>query len=301
MNQRNHRSSPDPSGDRQELPLSVWMGAQQPAQFQRRGRYLAASTAHPAKMLPAIAARAIATFTAPGDVVFDPMCGIGTTLIEAVHQGRDGLGVEYEPRWAVIAQANLEMAYAAGATGRGRVVRGDARRLPDLLAQEEDAVGRVGLLLTSPPYGDSVHGQVRSSRDTGHAGVVKSDHRYGQDRANLAHRPLPQLLAAFTEILAASVPLLRPGGVVAITARSFRRDGRLIDFSDQVWHAAQQAGLEPVQRLVALLCGTRDGGLVTRASFFHMLETRRARAAGTPLHVLAHEDVLILKLPGGRG
>ena len=53
-----------------------------------------AALAHLGKMLPAIAATAITRYTAPGDLVADPMCGIGTTLIEAVHLGRDGIGVE---------------------------------------------------------------------------------------------------------------------------------------------------------------------------------------------------------------
>jgi modification methylase len=56
--------------------------------------------AHPGKMLPAIAATAITRNTTPGDLVADPMCGIGTTLVEAVYLGRDGLGVEFEERWA---------------------------------------------------------------------------------------------------------------------------------------------------------------------------------------------------------
>jgi modification methylase len=34
----------------------------------------------------------------PGDLVADPMCGIGATLVEAIHLGRDAIGVEYEPR-----------------------------------------------------------------------------------------------------------------------------------------------------------------------------------------------------------
>jgi hypothetical protein len=55
--------------------------------------------------------------------------------------------------------------------------------------------------------------------------------------------------------------------------------------------------LEPVQRLVALLCGIEEDRPVTRASFFAMHETRKARAAGLPLHVTAHEEVLILRRP----
>jgi len=80
------------------LATSVWLTGQRSAPVQRRGRYLAASTQHPARMLPAIAAHAVAVYTRPGDLVADPMCGIGTTLIEAVHQGRDALGVELESR-----------------------------------------------------------------------------------------------------------------------------------------------------------------------------------------------------------
>ena len=48
------------------LPLSVWATAQKDARTQRRGRYLPAATAHPAKMLPAIAATAITRYSEPG-------------------------------------------------------------------------------------------------------------------------------------------------------------------------------------------------------------------------------------------
>ena len=76
-------------------------------------------------MLPAIAARAIATYTAARRPVVDPMAGIGTTLVEAVHQGRDAIGIEYEPQWADLAQANLALARTQGATGHGEVICGD--------------------------------------------------------------------------------------------------------------------------------------------------------------------------------
>ncbi|WP_372495186.1 DNA methyltransferase [Micromonospora phytophila] len=41
-----------------------------------------------------MAAHAISSYTAPGDVVFDPMCGCGTTLVEAMHLGRQGIGID---------------------------------------------------------------------------------------------------------------------------------------------------------------------------------------------------------------
>jgi modification methylase len=164
----------------QSLPLSVWPTAQQPASAQRTGWYLPGSTAHPAKMLPAIARHAIAAYSQPGELVLDPMCGIGTTLVEATRLGRDAVGVDLEPRWADLAYANLAHARTLGATGSGRVVTGDARRLPDLLGRGQ--AGRVALVVTSPPYGSSVHGQVDARPGRG---VVKYDHAYSADRANL--------------------------------------------------------------------------------------------------------------------
>src|ERR671931_513815 len=109
------------------------------------------ATPHPAKMLPAIARTAISAYTAPGELVLDPMCGIGTTLVEAVHLGRRAGGVELEPRWAAISAANLCLARDQGASGRGLVTRGDARRLGRGLLDELQ--NSVQLILTSPPYG----------------------------------------------------------------------------------------------------------------------------------------------------
>ena len=270
---------------------SVWLVAQTSARAQRTGRYTPASTPHPAKMLPALAATAITTYTDPGDLVLDPMCGIGTSLVEAVHAGRDAVGVEYEPRWANLARDNISLAVDAGATGHAAVATGDARSAPALLGP--DLTGRARLLLTSPPYGSSTHGRVHTpGPDT--AKVHKWNHRYGTDPANLASRPLPELLAGFGEILRACIPLLTPDAVVVLTTRPYRAHGHLVDLPGAALHTAVSAGLRPVARYVALLAGLRRGQLVPRASFFQMANVRAARAAGLPLLVPAHEDVLVL-------
>ena len=150
-------------------------------------------------MLPAIARHAIERYTAPDDLVIDPMCGIGTTLVEAIHAGRDAIGVEYEQRWANLALANIDHAADQGATGGATAICGDGRRIDELVSS--DVHGRAALVLTSPPYGDPVHGQVRTTRDSGRPNVEKFDHRYSRDPSNLAHRSLDDLMAGFTKIL----------------------------------------------------------------------------------------------------
>ena len=271
---------------------SVWLVAQRPSREQRRGRYLPESSCHPGKMAPALAAQAIATYTQPGDVVADPMCGIGTTLVEAAGLGRDGFGVEYEPRWAALAEANVAVARARGASGEAQVVVGDCRRFASLVPGE--LVGQVALVLTSPPYGASTHGQVSFDGRRVH----KRDTRYSADRANLAYGGVGPLLTAMEDMLREAWRVLVPDGLVVVTARPWRRQGVLVDLPGALVAAAAASRFRFEERNVALLAAVRGDALVPRASFFQLNDVRRARLAGSPQHVIAHEDVLVFrKLP----
>jgi hypothetical protein len=222
------------------------------------------------------------------------MCGIGTTLVEAAHRGRDAIGVEYESRWADIADANIRHAHTQGAAGRAAVIRGDATQLLSLVPSA--LAGQVALVVTSPPYGPTVHGLVRPQAG---AGIHKTDAAYndGTDKGNLAYRDLTGLTDGFAQILAGCAVLLRPGGTVVVTARPWRKHGQLVDLPSAVIGAGLRASLIPTERCIALLAAVRDGHLVARPSFFQLAAVRKARAAGTPLHLIAHEDVLIFTKP----
>lgn len=271
---------------------SVWLTGQVCSRDQRRGRYVPASVAHPGKMLPAIARHMITAYTQPGDIVLDPMAGIATTIVEAMHLGRRGIGVEYEKRWVDLAQANIDLARQQGATADGLVVHGDARHLSRHVPA--DVAGRVGLVITSPPYGSSTHGHVRTSE---HAKVVKHDSRYGHDVANLAYQNEQRLAEGFTQILTEAGRLLRPGGYVAITARPYRRHGELVDIPGMVIAAGTAAGLRLHDRCVALIAGINGISLIPRASFFQLANVRKAIADGDPQWITQHEDVLVLRAP----
>ncbi|MGH3783420.1 MAG: TRM11 family SAM-dependent methyltransferase [Pseudonocardiaceae bacterium] len=272
--------------------VSVWATAQSSPAAQRAGRYVPESTAHPAKMLPAVAAHAIAHYTQPGDLVLDPMCGIGTTLIEALHRGRRALGVEYEPHWVQVTRANLELARESGVEHDGEVFHGDARQLTTLLPPEY--LGQAALVVTSPPYGPSTHGQISATPE---GGVRKYYHLYGNtlDRGNLANIGHHRLLAGFTTILTATAAFLRPGGHIAITIRPWREHAELIDLPSQILARGRHAGLIPVERCVALLARVAEHDLVARGSFFQRDFIRKQRQAGLPLHLIAHEDVLVFQ------
>ena len=203
------------------------------------------------------------------------MCGIGTTLVEAVHLGRHAVGVELEPRWADLARANITHARTQGATGTATVVTGDARQLPSLL--DPGLVGQVALVLTSPPYGSSIHGQVTARPGRG---VAKYDNTYSPNPGNLGRVSQPALLDALGHILAGCQTLLRPGGLLVLTARPYRHHERLVDLPGQLTQLAEPAGLMLYERNAALLVGLRGDRLVPRPSFFQLDRVRKARARG---------------------
>ena len=224
---------------------------------QRRGRFVAGSGAHPARLGPDLAAHLIADYTAPGDWVFDPLAGTGTTLVEAVRSGRHAVGMEYEPGWVALARANLALARSHGASGHGRLLRADATGLPHGVPGW--VRGQIALILTTPPYGTIMN--------TGAPHRAGSRHGVEQTPSSGKHvrRGRLRLLDAITAVLTGCLPLLRPGGVVAVVSRPRRRDGRLIEPSSQIVTAGQHAGLTLVDCRRAVHT-TRDRCRVPRQS-----------------------------------
>lgn len=63
---------------------------------------------HPAQAPLAVVKTAIEELSEPGDLVLDPFCGSGTTLIAAQELGRNSVGIESDPRMAKIAMELLK-------------------------------------------------------------------------------------------------------------------------------------------------------------------------------------------------
>jgi modification methylase len=287
--------APIPTFDSPELvPLAVWPCAQTSAQYQRAGRYLPASSRHPGKMLPELARRLVVEYCPPSGLVVDPMCGIGTTLVEAAALGRRAVGVELEPRWAGLARANLAHALSAGQAALAEVRVGDARRLPELLA---DLVGRVDLVVTSPPYACDAGMIDKPAWRAGQPLCPKDTLNYSSNPANLGRARGQSWRTAIAKVLAGCAQVLRPGGLLVTVTKNTRRAGRLNDLATATVQLANQAGFLYLQHILALHAAVRHGGLVARPSFWQLTQTRKARARGEPAHLVVHEDVLVFTKP----
>lgn len=100
----------------------------------------------------------VRAFSRPGDVVFDPFCGFGTTLLAASLEDRRGLGMEIDPDRAALARERLH---------RHGV---DATILDGALPQAR-LPARIDLCLTNVPYfgcdwpGDACDGQLYRASD----------------------------------------------------------------------------------------------------------------------------------------
>ncbi len=278
------------------LPIALWPCAQTTSQWQRHGRYLPESNRHPGKMLPALARRAIESYSDPGDLILDPMCGIGTTLVEAIHTGRHAIGVELEPRWAKLARANIEHAHHQGASSPAHVIEGDARQTPRLLTETQHR--QVDLIVTSPPYACQVADVSNENLVSGNGPLRRADTtNYSTDRNNLGHARGGTYLAAMGEVYEACATVLKPGGFLVLVTKDMRSGGALHNLSGDTITLCEGLGLRYWQRIIGLLATIRDSELVMRPSFWQTLHARRAHARGERTHIVAHEDVLVFRKP----
>ena len=109
--------------------------------------------------------------------------------------------------------------------------------------------------------------------------------------------PLSIMATRMRTIPTGSACLLRPGGYLAMTVRPWWHAGQLIDLPGAMVRVGEDAGLFLYERNVALLAGLRGDRLVPRTSFFALEQVRKARAAGIPRLVTAHEDFLVFRMP----
>jgi DNA modification methylase len=99
--------------------------------------------AHPCQLPEKLMDRIIRLTTRPGDLVFDPFCGAGTTAITALKLGRHFVTVDSDPKYVEITRAKLAaMREHADLFGEFAVPRSSTRR-PRAFATKKDIETRL--------------------------------------------------------------------------------------------------------------------------------------------------------------
>lgn len=129
-----------------------------------------------------------------GSRVIDPFGGVGLGALDAMRLGLHWTGLELEPRFVDLGNANLALwnnRYGAhfARWGRARLLCGDSRNLAAI-------VGAADLLVSSPPYADSDQDYAagwRHFHSNGREPLWKNDRQreahYGQTPGQLAAMP----------------------------------------------------------------------------------------------------------------
>jgi DNA modification methylase len=107
---------------------------------------------HPAKFPETMVEEFIRFFTKKGMNVLDPMVGTGSTLIACVRSGRNGYGIELNPKYAEIAQKEVNTE-----TSQLQLFE----KHPEIQVFNSDAnnihqlnIPSIDYCITSPPYWD---------------------------------------------------------------------------------------------------------------------------------------------------
>jgi hypothetical protein len=135
----------------------------------------------------------ISKFTEPGEIVFDPFAGYGTTLVVAERLGRLAFGVEIDQRRADYARSRV--------LHPERLIIGDSRRLANQQLPEFD------FSFSSPPYMARGHFE---DPLTGYRTEGRGYEAYLHDLRN-TYRQLSQFM--------------RPGARVALEVQNLKNEG----------------------------------------------------------------------------
>jgi DNA modification methylase len=144
-------------------------------------------------------------FSRPGQVVFDPFAGYGTTLLLAEEMGRIGYGIEFNRQKASYVQGLLEHPE--------HMIHGDSRQLKGY------DLPPIDLCLTSPPY----------------------THRADTENPFVDYRQkgfdYPLYLREMRSIFSQVVQKMSPQGRLVIEAANLKKDG---DVTTLAWDIARE-------------------------------------------------------------
>lgn len=177
---------------------------------------------HPAPFSFQDIARLIRFFTKAGETVLDPFVGVGSTLKAAATEGRKGIGIELNKKYAELARVRLQTELTTDLLTclDQQLIEGDARVIiPTLPANS------VRLVVTSPPYWNILHKQDHKAKQERVA--LGLDTQYSEEANDLGNiETYPAFLTTLADTLALTRTCLTDGGHLCLVVGDFRHKSR---------------------------------------------------------------------------
>lgn len=196
---------------------------------------------HPAPFSFQDVGRLIRFFTKADQVVLDPFLGVGSTLKAAAIEGRRGIGIELNPRYASLARERLEeeLEPRLYKTCDQVIIEADAR---DALLDVGEAT--VDLVVTSPPYWSIL--QKKDHKAKQEREVHGLDTQYSDDPRDLGNiEKYQDFLDQLMHIFELAMRSLKPKGHMCVIVGDFRHKSRYYMFHADIMNGLDALGLVP--------------------------------------------------------
>ena len=230
------------------LSRSVWNDVSS----ARQKKHLKHGATYPEKLCD----RLISMYSKQGDTVLDPFLGTGTTVVAAVKNNRNGIGIELTERFFSVAtdsinevlnSSQLSLLSDEQDLGTADIRKGDCCEV--LKSIEDDTVQ---LTITSPPYADLIHKVVedRTLHHKNSAFVTENNattNIYSDNEKDLGNMSMDEYIKKVEIIMSELYRVAKPGGYNAWVVKDFRDTKNKIPYIDlhsKIAYAGEKAGFK---------------------------------------------------------
>jgi len=199
---------------------------------------------HPAKFPEELVDMYLDVFTQENDVVLDPMCGSGSTVVSAIEKGRNAYGIELSEFFAKIANERCHSTFYGDnnlfekpkkRTTEYKVLHKDIRDL------KKNDIPEIDYIFTSPPYWDMLN--MKGAENQAKRIKKGLQVNYSDPESELGKRDLGNIedyyefLNELEKIYNHLIDFLKPGGVITIVVKNIKKQGSNYPFA---WDLAEK-------------------------------------------------------------
>ena len=172
------------------------------------------SEEHPATYSPTMMADFISFFTKKGQVVLDPFCGIGSTLVGCDRTGRKGIGIELNKKYARISKMRTNQ----------KVIIGNSTNIKEIW--KKNKLPNVHFCISSPPYWDILQrstGLFEKDRSKNSLDIKYSNK--GEDVGNINN--YDDFLKSVCKIYNDVYHIMEPESYMVIIVKNIKKKGKM--------------------------------------------------------------------------
>ena len=172
-----------------------------------------------------LAERLIKMYSSPGDTIFDPFLGIGTTLISAQNLYRHCVGTELNSKFADIAKTWMNENYSLF-NNKGllnyKIINDDCRNMEKYICEN-----KLQLTVTSPPYADFIQRSLEDRKKTHKSSIIALKNnstvkQYSESKNDFGNLPYNMFIEEIKKILKSNYLITKQGGYSAWVVKDYR-------------------------------------------------------------------------------